>query len=67
MNSPVSVSTVAMLCCFACRSQPTIFISASFVPSLLVGYRKVLLGSLRGRRRYVISYFQFASHLRGSH
>jgi hypothetical protein len=32
---------MAMLCCFACRSQPTIFISASFVPSLLVGYRKV--------------------------
>src|SRR4029077_20322519 len=32
---------MAMLCCRACRSQPTIFISASFVPSLLVGYRKV--------------------------
>src|SRR5215467_7875781 len=30
-----------MLCCPAWRSQPTIFISASFVPSLLVGYRKV--------------------------
>ena len=41
MNSPVSVSTMAMVCCLACRSQPTIFISASFVPSLLVGYRKV--------------------------
>src|SRR5215470_7414080 len=32
---------MAMLCCLACRSQHTIFISASFVPSLLVGYRKV--------------------------
>src|SRR5262252_5597173 len=32
---------MAMLCCPAWRSQPTIFISASFVPSLLVGYRKV--------------------------
>src|ERR1700758_5531889 len=32
---------MAMVCCLACRSQPTIFISASFVPSLLVGYRKV--------------------------
>jgi hypothetical protein len=36
-NSPVSLSTIAMLCCPAWRSQPTIFISASFVPSLLVG------------------------------
>jgi hypothetical protein len=41
LNSPVSVSTMAMVCCFACRSHPRIFISASFVPSLLVGYRKV--------------------------
>ena len=32
---------LAIVCCLACRSQPTIFISASFVPSLLVGYRKV--------------------------
>ena len=31
-------------CCLACRSKPTIFISASFVPSLLVGYRKVYSG-----------------------
>src|SRR4029077_6742549 len=44
MNSPVSVSTMAIVCCFACRSQPTIFISASFGPSLLVGYRKVYSG-----------------------
>src|SRR5579864_8235831 len=44
MNSPVSVSTMAIVCCFACRSHPTIFISASFVPSLLVGYRKVYSG-----------------------
>jgi hypothetical protein len=36
--------TMAIVCCFACRSQPTIFISASFVPSLLVGYRKVYSG-----------------------
>ena len=28
----VSVSTMAMVCCLACRSQPTIFISASFRP-----------------------------------
>ena len=35
---------MAMVCCLACRSQPTIFISASFVPSLLVGYRKVYSG-----------------------
>ena len=34
VNSPVFVSTIAMVCCLACRSQPTIFISASFVPSL---------------------------------
>ena len=32
------------VCCFACRSQPTIFFSASFVPSLCVGYRKVYSG-----------------------
>src|SRR5215831_12066451 len=25
---------MAMVCCLACRSQPTIFISASFIPSL---------------------------------
>src|SRR4030095_2169027 len=40
-----------MACCFACRSHPTIFISASFVPSLLVGLPQSLLGSSRGRRR----------------
>src|ERR1022692_4021304 len=33
-----------MDCCFACRSHPRIFISASFVPSFLVGYRKVYSG-----------------------
>jgi hypothetical protein len=44
VNSPVSVSTMAMVCCFACRSHPRIFISASFVPSFLVGYRKVYSG-----------------------
>src|SRR5207244_3254023 len=32
------------VCCFACRSHPKIFISASFVPSFLVGYRKVYSG-----------------------
>jgi hypothetical protein len=37
----VNLSTMAIVCCFACRSHPTIFISASFVPSLLVGYLKV--------------------------
>ena len=26
VNSPVSLSTIAMVCCLACRSQPTIFI-----------------------------------------
>src|ERR1035438_154804 len=56
VNSPVSVSTIAMVCCFACRSHPTIFISASSVPSLWVRHHKVILGSSRGRRRYVISY-----------
>src|SRR4029077_81886 len=35
---------MAIVCCFACRSQPTTFISASFVPSFLVGYRKVYSG-----------------------
>src|SRR3989442_12496329 len=35
---------MAMVCCFACRSHPKIFISASFVPSFLVGYRKVYSG-----------------------
>jgi len=44
LNSPVSVSTIAMVCCFACRSHPRIFISAYFVPSFLVGYRKVYSG-----------------------
>src|SRR6202521_456176 len=44
VSSPVSVSTIAMDCCFACRSHPRIFIPASFVPSFLVGYRKVYSG-----------------------
>src|ERR1700730_6043563 len=44
MNSPVAVSTMAIVCCLACRSHPTILISASFVPSFLVGYRKVYSG-----------------------
>src|SRR5438132_13963104 len=35
---------MAIVCCFACRSHPKIFISASFVPSFLVGYRKVYSG-----------------------
>jgi hypothetical protein len=39
-----SVSTMAMVGCFACRSHPRIFLSASFVPSFLVGYRKVYSG-----------------------
>jgi hypothetical protein len=43
-NSPVSVSTMAMVCCLACRSQPTIFISASFVPSLFGWIPQSLLG-----------------------
>ena len=38
---------MAMLCCLACRSQPTIFISASFVPSLF-GWNPVKVYS--GRR-----------------
>src|ERR1700745_2922594 len=46
---------MAMVCCLACRSQPTIFISASFVPSLLGWIPQSLLGPLRGRRRYDIS------------
>src|ERR1017187_2307039 len=44
VNSPVSVSTIAMVCCFACRSHPTIFISASSVPSLWVRHHKVYSG-----------------------
>src|SRR5438046_1858818 len=32
---------MAMVCCFACRSHPRIFISASFVPSLWVRHHKV--------------------------
>src|SRR5712692_8050945 len=44
VNSPVSVSTMAMVCCFACRSHPRIFISASFVPSLFGWNRKVYSG-----------------------
>src|SRR5260370_42344547 len=44
LNSPVSVSTIAIVCCLACRSQPTIFISASFVPSLWVRHHKVYSG-----------------------
>jgi hypothetical protein len=56
VNSPVSVSTTAMLCCRACRSQPTMFISASFVPSLFGWTPQSLLGLFRGRRRYEISH-----------
>src|SRR4029077_17250855 len=33
-----------MVCCFACRSHPRIFISASFVPSLFGCNRKVYSG-----------------------
>src|SRR4029077_6290106 len=33
-----------MVCCFACRSHPRIFISASFVPSLFGWNRKVYSG-----------------------
>src|SRR5450759_2191292 len=33
-----------MVCCFACRSHPTIFISASSVPSLWVRHHKVYSG-----------------------
>src|SRR5215510_5637774 len=58
VHSPVSVSNMAMLCCLACRSTPTIFISASFFPSSFGWYHKSLLGSLRGRRTYVITYTQ---------
>src|SRR5262249_24980602 len=53
------VSNMAMLCCFACRSTPTIFISASFAPSLFWLDSKSLLGSSRGRRTYVISHAMF--------
>jgi hypothetical protein len=47
---------MAMLCCLACRSQPTIFISASFAPSLFGWIPQSLLGRLWGRRRYDISH-----------
>ncbi len=40
------IGASCMLCCRACRSQPTIFISAPFVPSLLVGFPQSLLGPL---------------------
>src|SRR6266487_584332 len=50
---------MAMLCCLACRSQPTIFISASFVPSLFGWIPQSLLGPLWGRRRYDISYGRY--------
>src|SRR5258708_25572805 len=46
---------MAMVCCLACSSQPTIFISASFVPSLFGWIPQSLLGPLWGRRRYDIS------------
>jgi len=36
--------------------QPTIFISASFVPSLLVGYRKVYSARCEADCRYHISW-----------
>ena len=55
VNSPVWLSNVAMLCCFACRSTPTIFISASFARAFLGWHRKVYSGVAR-RRTYVISY-----------
>jgi hypothetical protein len=35
---------MAMVCCLAWRSQPTIFISASSSRAFLVGYRKVYSG-----------------------
>jgi len=56
VNSPVSVSTISMLCCRACGSQPTIFISASFVPSLFGWTPESLLGLFPGRRCYEISH-----------
>jgi hypothetical protein len=34
---------MAIVCCLACRLQPTIFISTSFVPSLFGLTRKVYL------------------------
>ena len=44
MNSPVYVSIMAMVCGFACRLHPGIFISASFAPSLFGSNRKVYSG-----------------------
>src|SRR5215831_1525084 len=34
VRNQLQALALAMLCCLACKSQPTIFISASFVPSL---------------------------------
>ena len=53
VNSPVSVSTMATVCCFACRSHPGIFNSASFVPSLFGWYHKVYWG--RSEAAFVMS------------
>src|ERR1700730_14199958 len=57
---------MAMVCCLACRSQPTIFISASFVPSLFGWIPQSLLGPLWGRRRYDISYVQESTEVTGN-
>ena len=51
-SSPVQL---AMLCCFACRSTPTIFISASFARAFWLDPIKVYSG-VRGRHTYVISH-----------
>jgi PAP2 superfamily len=51
---------MAMLCCLACRSQRTTFISASFARTFLVG-TKSLLAPLRGRGSYAITHRQLHS------
>ena len=54
-TSPVSQSNIAIVCCAACKSQPIIFISASFDPSAVRVDATQSTRPSRGRRRYDIS------------
>ncbi len=53
---------MAMVCCFACRSHPGIFISASFVPSLFGWNRKVYSGRREADLIMSSVTFQLARH-----
>ena len=55
LTSPVSRSSIAIVCWLACKSHPIIRISASFNPSAVSMDTHSLLRPSRGRRRYDIN------------